>query len=93
MKKKSRKSDKKREKKEQLRGAEGLKKRREWAWERKREGYIKKRMKESIIYEEISIENKECIEEDGKEKKGKSKLGEVGGNTFATIAKERNYAT
>lgn len=31
MKKKSRKSDKKREKKEQLRGAEGLKKRREWA--------------------------------------------------------------
>lgn len=50
-------------------------------------------MKESIIYEEISIENKECIEEDGKEKKGKSKLGEVGGNTFATIAKERNYAT
>lgn len=28
-----------------------------------------------------------------KKKKGKSKLEEVGGNTFATIAKERDYAT
>lgn len=37
-------------------------------------------MKESIIYEEISIENRECIEEDGKEeKKKKVKIGRGGG--------------
>lgn len=37
-------------------------------------------MKESIIYEEISIENRECIEEDGKEeKKGKNSESWLGG--------------